>query len=439
MGPLAALLGVRHIRSMDEGDIDPEAPLRRTLARYRAVATGLLVLMAALTVLGYVLPDSVGSLALRDAAKAGLIGGIADWFAVTALFRHPLGLPIPHTAILPAQKERLGAALGRFVANHVFTEADVARFLAGLDVPQLLGKFLADPALARPMAGAIAESLPRLLQSIEDGRAKRLMGRLLPRVAGGPAAGRVVARALSALVESGRHQDVFSFVLGQLRAILRAREADLKLIVRDRVREQGGVLVGWAVGANIASKVVTALNVELDRVGPDGSELRDAFDEWVHREIARLTEDPDRAAELAGVLRRLATHESVRAWGADIWQRLRTAIVTDSRKPEGHSIALIQNALGNLGIVLAEDPTARARISGAAGAVVARLLPAAQAEIAGFIGRVVGNWDAKTITDKLELRVGRDLQFIRMNGTLVGFLIGLILFGLIHFGLHRAG
>ncbi|OYV69390.1 MAG: hypothetical protein B7Z67_09715 [Acidiphilium sp. 21-60-14] len=424
---------------MDEGDIDPEAPLRRTLARYRAVATGLLVLMAGLTVLGYALPDTVASLALRDAAKAGLIGGIADWFAVTALFRHPLGLPIPHTAILPAQKERLGAALGRFVANHVFTEADVARFLAGLDVPHLLGKFLADPALAQPMARAIAESLPRLLQSIEDGRAKRLIGRLLPRFAAGPAAGRVVARALGALVESGRHQEVFSFVLGQLREILRAREADLKLIVRDRVREQGGVLVGWAVGANVASKVVAALNIELDRVGPDGSELRAAFDEWVHREIARLTDDPDRAAELGAALRRMATHESVRAWGADVWQRLRDAIAADAVRPNGHSAALVQNALGNLGLVLAEDPTARARISSAAGAVVARLLPAAQAEIAGFIARVVGNWDAATITDKLELRVGRDLQFIRMNGTLVGFLIGLILFGLIHFGLHRAG
>ena len=423
---------------MDDSEIDPEAPLRRTLARYRAVATGLLVMMAGLMALGYALPDTVASLALRDAAKAGLIGGIADWFAVTALFRHPLGLPIPHTAILPAQKERLGAALGRFVANHVFTEADVARFLAGLDIPNLLGKFLADPALAQPMAGAIAESVPRLLESIEDGRAKRLVGRLLPRFAGGPAAGRVVARALGALVESGRHQEVFSFALEQLREILRAREADLKSIVRDRVREQGGALVGWAVGANIAGKVVTALTIELDRVGPDGSALRGAFDEWVHREIARLTEDPDRAAELGTALRRMATHESVRAWGADIWQRLRDAVVADAVRPGGHSVVLIQNALGNLGQVLAQDPMTRARISGAAGAVVARLLPAAQAEITGFIARVVGNWDAATITDKLELRVGRDLQFIRMNGTLVGFLIGLILFGLIHFGLHRA-
>ena len=106
---------------MSEGAVDSEAPLRRSLARHRMFATGLLLVMVALTIVAYAMPPSLPTLALRDGAKAGLIGGLADWFAVTALFRHPLGLPIPHTAILPAQKERLGTALGRFVANHVFT------------------------------------------------------------------------------------------------------------------------------------------------------------------------------------------------------------------------------------------------------------------------------------------------------------------------------
>lgn len=420
-------------------EFDPEAPLRRSLARHRAFASGLLVLMAALVALAYWLPGTGFVLFLRDGAKAGLIGGIADWFAVTALFRHPLGLPIPHTAILPAQKERLGAALGRFVANHVFTEADVARFLAGLDIPDMLGRFLAEPSMARPMAEALAAGLPRLLQSVEDGRALRLMARLLPRVAGGPAAGRVVARALASLVESGRHQEVLSFILGQLREMLRTREADLKHVVRERVREQGGVLVGWAVGANIAAKVVTALNAELERVDPDGSELRAAFDEWVHREIGRLTDDPARAAELGAALRGVVAHESMRAWGAEVWARLRDAVAEDAARPNGHGVALIQGLLANIGRLLSEDASTRARISAAAGAVVARLLPAAQVEIAGFIGRVVGNWDAATITERLELRVGRDLQFIRVNGTLVGFLIGGVLFLLLHLGFHRQG
>lgn len=159
----------------------------------------------------------------------------------------------------------------------------------------------------------------------------------------------------------------------------------------------------------------------------------------MHHEIGRLTDDPERAAELGAALRRVVTHETMRAWGHDIWTQLRAAIERDAVRPSGHSVAVIQNALANLGTMLAQDKASRARISAAAGAVVARLLPAAQAEISGFIGRVVGNWDAATITDKLELRVGKDLQFIRVNGTLVGFLIGGALFLLLHFGFHRQG
>src|SRR3954447_10590258 len=161
---------------------------------------------------------------IRATMEAAMVGGLADWFAVTALFRHPLGIPIPHTAIIPAQKERLGAALGRFVATHVFTGAEVSGVLSRLDLPGILHRFLADPASARPAASALAAMLPRILATVEDGRARRLVARIVPRILGGPGAGRVVARALHSLVEGGRHQEVFSFVLGQLRVLLANQE-----------------------------------------------------------------------------------------------------------------------------------------------------------------------------------------------------------------------
>src|SRR6516162_3468214 len=176
--------------------LDLYAEARLTLRRHRALATGLLVLMAALTLGTYVLPAGEATDLLQAAAKAGFVGGIADWFAVTALFRHPLGLPIPHTAIIPHQKERLGAALGRFVATHVFTADEVAGVLSRLDLPGILHRFLADPAAARPAATALAAALPRILATVEDGRARRLIGRIAPRILGGPGAGQVVARAL---------------------------------------------------------------------------------------------------------------------------------------------------------------------------------------------------------------------------------------------------
>jgi uncharacterized membrane-anchored protein YjiN (DUF445 family) len=410
---------------------DPDAALRRQLFRYRMVATGLLALMAALAVLGYALPLNPWTGLLRDSAKAGFIGGVADWFAVTALFRHPLGLPIPHTAILPAQKERLGAALGRFVANHVFTEADVRRFLGNLDSPGILRRFLADPASTEPAAQALAAMLPKLLASIEDGRARRLLARLLPRLIGGRAAGVVVARALAGLVEGGRHQEVFSFILNQLKQTLQAREEVLRDAIKDRVKEQGGRLVGWAIGATVARRVMTAVNAELERVSPDSSEMRDAFDEWVHREIEKLETDPARAAELGRAMQGVLAHDTVKAWAWDVWSRMRHALEQDAIRPHGRTVAVIEGALASLGDVLATDDSARDRVNIAVQTAVTKILPAAQAELAGFIGKVIGDWDAATITDKLELRVGKDLQYIRVNGTLVGFLLGAAIYGVL--------
>ncbi len=403
---------------------NPDVAARRSLVRHRAVATGLLVLMAALTLASYALPQGWGQELLQAAAKAGFVGGIADWFAVTAQFRHPLGLPIPHTAIIPRQKERLGRALGRFVAGHVFTQAELSRTLARLDIAGIVERVLADPATTRPAAETLALQLPKLLASIEDGRARRVAQRIIPRLLGGAGAGRVVARALRGLMEGGRHQEVFSFILAELRKLLADKEDALRIAITERVREQGGRLVGWAVGATVARRTIAMITAEIGKMEANGSDLRDAFDEWVRREIARMEEDPARAAEIGHALRRVVTHETVQAWVMDVWSRFRHAIELDAARPNGRTVAILEGTLANFGTLLAADPAARARLQTAVEGVMAPMLPSAQARMETFIAEVVGGWDARTITDRLELRVGRDLQYVRINGTLVGFLVG---------------
>jgi uncharacterized membrane-anchored protein YjiN (DUF445 family) len=410
---------------------NPDILARRTLGRHRLFATGLLVLMAALTLGSYFVPPGWWGGLLQSAAKAGFIGGIADWFAVTALFRHPLGIPIPHTAIIPNQRHRLGQALGRFVATHVFTSAEVSNVLGRLDLPGIVHRFLADPAAAHPAAVALSGMLPRLLASVEDGRARRVMARVVPRMVGGPAAGHVVARALHSLVDGGRHQEVFGFILGQLKTALAGREDALRHAIEERVREQGGRLLGWALGASIARRVLAQVNAELDKMSPDGSELRAAFDEWVRREINRMETEPERAAEVGAAIRQVVAHETVQAWMWDIWARIRVGVETDIAKPHGRVVAYVEATLGNLGAILEADPAARARLQTAAEGVIASLLPAGQIRIAEFISQVVANWDTATLVDRLELRVGKDLQYIRMNGTIVGFLVGGLLYAVL--------
>ena len=415
----------------DSQTFDPDQPLRRALRRQKAFATGLLALMAGLILLSYALPPGPWVELLQAASKAGFVGGIADWFAVTALFRHPLGLPIPHTAIIPTQKERLGRSLGRFMAGHVFTPEEVRRVLGRLDLPGIVARFLSDPVAARPAAVALAEMLPRVLATVEDGRARRTMARIVPRLVGGAGAGRIVARMLRSLVEGGRHQEALGFLLGELRTLLDSRQEALEGFIQDKVRAQGGRLVGWALGAQVATRVMAVLREELDRIGPDGSTIRDAFDAWARAEITRMEEDPARAAEIGRAVRRVVAHETVQAWLWDVWSRMRLALEADARRPGGHTLAVIEGSLANLGAFLASDEAARARLQAAAEGVAATLLPAAQVQLAGFIGDVVAGWDSDYITDKLELRVGRDLQFVRVNGTLVGFLVGGALFGVL--------
>ena len=333
-------------------------------------------------------------------------------------------MPIPHTAIIPAQKARLGRALGRFVGNHVFTETEVARTLDRIDLSGILRRFLQDPAATRPAAEAIAALLPRLLATIEDGRARRLLGRIIPRIIGSEGAGRVVGRALRGLMAGGRHQEVFGFVLTQLKTVMAEKEDALRTAIAERVREQGGRLVGWAVGASVARRVLSTINAELDKMEADGSDLRAAFDEYMGREIDRIETDPARAAEIGAALRRVVGHATIQAWVWDMWSRMRMAFEADARKPGGHTVAFIEGALGNLGELLATDEAARARLQLAARGIVHSLMPSARVQIADFIAEVVAGWDSESITQRLELRVGKDLQYVRVNGTLVGFLVG---------------
>ncbi len=396
------------------------------------VATGLVLAMAAITLATYAMPHGMAAELLRAAATAGFVGGIADWFAITALFRHPLGLPIPHTAIIPREQSRLGRALGRVVAEHVFTEADVARMLGRLDLAGMVARFLADPASARPAAEALATTLPRLLATIEDGRARKVMTRILPRVLGGPEAGRVVARALRHLMEGGRHQEVFGYVLAQLKLLLAGREDALRQAIEERVREQGGRLVGWALGASIARRALAVINAELDKIEPNGSELRDAFDEWMRREISKIEADPARAAEIGAALRKVLAHDSVRVWFWDVWSRVRLSLEADAARPNGRTVAFLAEALGNLGTLLHTDVAAHDRLQRVAQGIVSGFLPAAQAQLADFIAEVVDRWDSSTLVDRLELRLGPDLQFVRINGTLVGFVVGGVVYAALH-------
>jgi uncharacterized membrane-anchored protein YjiN (DUF445 family) len=241
----------------------------------------------------------------------------------------------------------------------------------------------------------------------------------------------MLARVLRAMLAGGQHQAVFTVAVAELKRILADRQADLEAAIAARVRAEGGALVGWMAGAYIARRVLAAVNAELEKVEPEDSSLRAAFEAWLEAEIRRLETDPDRAEAVARAVRRALAHPSVAAWLGDAWDRIKQGIAADAAREDGRTVALLTGLAANAGALLAEDAGARERVNQGAERLVATLLPAAQARLAEFIGDVVSGWDTRTLTDKLELRVGRDLQYVRINGTLVGALVGAALFVLL--------
>jgi uncharacterized membrane-anchored protein YjiN (DUF445 family) len=300
-----------------------------------------------------------------------------------------------------------------------------------VDPARILERFLSDPEQVRPAAIGLASMLPRVLATLEDGRARRVAARLLPRLVTGAAAARMLARVLRALMAGGQHQQVFSVVVAEVKRILADRQTDLEKAIRTHVRGKTGAIGDWLAGATIARGVLEAINTELEKIEPDDSDLRAAFQAWLEAEVERLETDPERAEAIAAAVRRALAHPSVAAWLADAWDRMKQGIAADAAREDGRVVALLSGLAANAGTMLREDEAARARVNAAVERLIATLLPAAQARLAEFIGDVVSGWDTATVTEKIELRVGRDLQYVRINGTIVGALVGAALFVLL--------
>ncbi|WP_291296116.1 DUF445 domain-containing protein [Elioraea sp.] len=406
---------------------------RATLTRWRLYAGLAMAATLAATIGLYAIPAPRPFWLdmLHAAAKAGFVGAVADWFAVNALFRYPFGRWTGLGGLLPRQKQRLAGGMGRFVARQFFTPESIRRAVDGVDVGAAAGRFLSDPASARRAAIALAPFVPQLLEALADGRARKALRRVLPRLVSGPEAGPVVARLLRSFLDGSHHQEVFSQALTRIKITLANNEDKLKSAIEARVAEQGGSMVKWVAGAWIAKKVLAAANAELSKVEPDDSDLRAAFDAWVSHEIDRLEKDPARAAEIGDVLRRAASHPAVALWLEDAVLRLSQMARFDAEREDGRIVAALTGLMGNLGRMLTENDAARAGLNRLLEETVAALAPSAQARIEGFVAEKVAGWSDADLIERIELKVGRELQLIRLNGTLVGAAVGALLYGLL--------
>jgi uncharacterized membrane-anchored protein YjiN (DUF445 family) len=408
-----------------------EAARRAALARMKLVASGLLVVALIVFVVARLLEPQHPWLGyVRATAEASLVGGLADWFAVTALFRRPLGLPIPHTAIMQTQKDRVGRILGNFVQNHFLSRAVLDARLAGIRPASRAAEWLADPAhrtrLARQLAGGLARAIEALPEAqIKDFVQRSAVSRL-EAVQLAPLVGDVLTIATA----NGRPQEL----LDEATRLIGGAVTEGRDQIQARVRQESPRWLPLGVRDAIADRMINGIQRLLADVAADPAHpLRARFDTAVRDFIVRLKSSPDLIERAERLKQELLGHPVIEDMVSSVWDRVRDAAERYRRDPEHASLAPLEAVLAALSDSLATNDELRGEVDRFVTDLVASLLAQHRQEVADLIAATVRDWDPQVAAARIELAVGRDLQFVRLNGTLVGGLAGLIIYVLSRF------
>jgi uncharacterized membrane-anchored protein YjiN (DUF445 family) len=393
----------------------------------KRLATGLFVAAALVFLACVLLGEGAGAWVgyVRATAEASMVGALADWFAVTALFRHPLGLPIPHTAIIPRKKDQIGASLGTFVQENFLTTHVVEDKLATVDVPGRLGAFLAAPGRAERLAGDAGVALTALTDLLRDDDVQPAVAALVDRKLHETPLAPVVARALELIVEGDRHQEVLS---AALRGLARFLE-DNKVVFRAQLGDASPAWVPDWVDEKVFVRAFTGVQLFLDEVGADPRhELRRSYDARLRAYVHALRTDPETAAHVEELKRELLEHPAVRAWSGSLWSNVKTAVVTAAADPESELRGRLVTLIRDGARLLETDPTVRELVQRQSTRMAGYVVERFAGDLADVVGSTVARWDTEETSRRIELQVGRDLQWIRVNGTVVGGLAGLIIY-----------
>jgi uncharacterized membrane-anchored protein YjiN (DUF445 family) len=362
---------------------------------------------------------------VRAFAEAAMVGGLADWFAVTALFRHPLGLPIPHTAIIPRNKDRIGDTLAVFLKDNFLTASVVARRLRTLDVAGAIGRFLADP----PGEGRLREGASRLIADILEALDQERLGGMVK----GAVANRMrsldvaplIGQSLDAAITEERHVPLLDSIVVWVGRTLDANED----LIRDMVHKRAGWVMRLAgLDERLADAILDGLRrLTIDMAVDPDHPLRDKAEEAMARLAWKLQNDPETQAKVEEVKAEIIANQAVAQWIDGLWEKARAGLLNAARNPDATLAGKFGEALRQLGTTLQQDAHLKATINQFARRAVVGAVASYGSSIVTLVSDTIRGWDAKTITGRLEGAVGRDLQYIRINGTIVGGLVGLII------------
>lgn len=403
-------------------------PVQGGVKGMRIVATGLLIVMAIIYAVAKSQQETHAAWGfVRAFAEAAMVGGLADWFAVTALFRHPLGLHIPHTAIIPRNKDRIGDTLALFLRDNFLIPSVVARRMRRVDVAAAAGKFLSNPD--KTGQGRLRQGASRLVADIlESLDQERLGGMVKATIATRMKALKVaplIGQALEAAMKEGRHLPLQASII-QWASVTLASNED---IIRDMVHERAGALLRWTgLDENVANAIIKGLHkLLIDMADDPDHPLRAKVNEAFANFAFDLQNDETVQAKAEGWKEEILANPALQRWIDGLWEQARAALLKAVRDPDAALAGKFGEALQQLGATLQDDPALRVTINRFARRAAVGVTASYGDGIVRLVSDTVRGWDAHTITGRLENAVGRDLQYIRVNGTLVGGLVGLVI------------
>jgi uncharacterized membrane-anchored protein YjiN (DUF445 family) len=385
-------------------------------------ATGLLLFMAGAFVVVTVLTDDEGWAGyLRAALEASLVGGLADWFAVTALFRHPLGVPIPHTAVIRERKDQFGATLGEFVQQNFLSADAISERVRASNAIERVAEWLVVPENAQTVAAHASEIVVGVADLLREEDVHDLIDGEMRRAVEAVPLAPLAGRALGFMTAEGRHQELLDAVLRGVQRYLDDH--------RDSLRARFGSQSPWwlpgAVEDRLFERLADGFGTLLQSVNDDPNhELREHFDARVRELVVRLQHDPDLAARGEQLKQDLLAHPELRVWTASLWTDLKANLRNQAGDPDSALRTRTSVAVVAAANRLRDDPVLQERAERLVDSAVRYVVEHFQDELASLVSGTIARWDGDETSRRLELLLGPDLQFIRINGTIVGGIAG---------------
>jgi uncharacterized membrane-anchored protein YjiN (DUF445 family) len=405
-----------------------EAIRRQRLRVMRRRATGmLLAVTAAFFVIVLVGSDATWVGYLRATVEASMVGALADWFAVTALFRHPLGVPIPHTAVIPERKDQFGETLGEFVQSSFLTPDILVERVRTARVADRLAAWLSAPGNAERLARHMADAAVTFADVLREDEVQRAIeGAIRRRVEATPLAP-VAGRALGLLTEGGRHQQLLD---AALRAVDRFLDEN-----QDSLRARFAAEAPWWLPESVEDRLFVRLIDGARRLAHDVAanphhELRRQADERIRRLVDELQTSDEMLARGEELKAELLAHPELRTWAATVWRDVKAGLREQADDPDSELRRRLADAVCSLGQRLRDDAGLAERTEKALETGVRYVAEQFDEEVAAMVSNTIARWDGRETADRLELLLGPDLQFIRINGTVVGGLAGLAIYSI---------